>query len=586
MSAFFKMFFAAILALFVFCGMIFLIFSLIIGGLMASDVATVPARSVLYIDLSKNFSERKLQNPLLALTGNIEDEVPTLFELTRMIRKAKADTMIKGIYLKCNSNMNGYAASEELRNVLSDFKSRGKFIYAYGDYISEKAYHIANVADKIYCNPKGMFNWTGMSVEYVYFKNLLQKLEIEPQIFYDGKFKSATEPFREEKMTEANRLQTSVWLGDLYNQLLYNTSRSRKIDSASQRRYANDYAIETPQDAVRLKFIDGVRYDDEIKDEVKRRLKLTEDDKINFITPGSYLHAITLMDYGKTNKIAVVLAEGDIVDGKGDEGQIGAEEYRGLIRKLRYNKDVKAIVLRINSPGGSSFASEVIWRELYLAKKAGKPIVVSMGDVAASGGYYIACVADSIFTQPNTITGSIGVFAMIPNMGSFFKNKLGVTFDQVETSTYAGSLTITKPLNSTEKRIIQREVDRIYADFKGRVADGRKKDTAYIDSIAQGRVWTGKRAVEIGLADKIGGIDEAIRSAAILANIKDFNIREYPEPKSPLDLLFNSFSSMNKSKLLQEELGRENFELYKRMKTIQDNMGIIQTRLPFNLKWN
>jgi protease-4 len=580
------MFFAAILALIVFCGVIFLFFSFLIGGIMASDVAKVPARSVLFIDLSRNFSEKKIENPLLFLTGNIEDEVPTLYELIRIVKKAKSDSSIKGIYIKSNNNINGYAASEELRNALGDFKKSGKFIYAYGEYITQKAYHVSNIASRIYCNPKGMIDWTGLSVEYMYFRNLLKKLEIEPQIFYDGKFKSATEPFREEKMTEANRLQTSVWLGDVYQQLLWNTSRSRGIDTATLRRYANEYSVETPQDAVNLKLIDGVRYDDELRDEIKLKLKLGEDDKISFVTPGTYMHAVSLTDYGKTDKIAVVMAEGDIVDGKGEEGEIGSDTYRNLFRKLRYNKDIKAIVLRINSPGGSSLASEIIWRELYLAQKAGKPVVVSMGDVAASGGYYMACIADSIFAQPNTITGSIGVFAMIPNMGSFFKNKLGITFDRVKTSEYAGALTITKPLNPQERKIIQREVDRIYKDFKSRVADGRKRDTAYIDSIAQGRVWTGERAVGIGLVDRIGGIEEAIRSAATLAKIKEYNIREYPEPKSPLDILFGSFSSMNKSRIMEDELGRENYDLYLRMKRLKENMGIIQARVPFEWKWN
>ena len=580
------MFFAAILALIVFCGVLFLVFSFIIGGYMASDVAKVPPRSVLYIDLSKNFSEKKIENPLLMLTGNIEDEVPTLYELTRMIRKAKTDSAIKGIYIKSNNNVNGYAASEELRNVLKDFKSGGKFIYAYGEYITQKAYHVSNIADRVYCNPKGMIDWTGLSVEYVYFKNLLSKLEIEPQIFYDGKFKSATEPFREEKMTEANRLQTSVWLGDIYQHFLQNTSGARGVDTATLRRYANDYAVETPQNAVDFKIIDGVRYDDEVKDEIKKKLKLGEDDKISFVTPGTYMHAVTLTEYGKTDKIAVVMAEGEIVDGKGEEGQIGSDEYRNLIRKLRYNKDIKAIVVRINSPGGSSLASENIWRELYLAKKAGKPIVVSMGDVAASGGYYMACIADSIFAQPNTITGSIGVFAMIPNMGSFFKNKLGITFDRVKTSDYAGMMTITKPLNPQERMIIQREVDHIYRDFISRVADGRKRDTAYIGSIAQGRVWTGERAVGIGLVDRLGDIETAIRAAASLAKIKDYNIREYPEPKSPFDLLFGSLSTVTKNKILQDELGSENFELYKKMKQLKENMGMIQTRIPFEWKWN
>jgi protease IV len=579
------MFFAAILALIVFCGLIFLFFSVLISGIMASDVTSVPARSVLFIDLSKNFSEKKLENPIQALTGNLEDEVPTLYELIRIIHKAKSDTSIRGIYIKSNININGYAASEEIRNALADFKTANKFVYAYGDYITQKAYHISNIANRIYCNPKGMVDWTGMAVEYMYFKNLLKKLEIEPQIFYDGKFKSATEPFREDKMTDANRLQTSVFLGDIYSHFLLNTATVRKLDTASLRRYANEYMVETPQNAADLKLIDGVRYDDEIKDEIKQKLKLGVDDKISFVTPGTYMHAVKLTEYGKTNKIAVVMAEGEIIDGKGEDGQIGGDEYRNLFRKLRYNKDIKAIVLRINSPGGSSLASEIIWREISLARKAGIPVVVSMGDVAASGGYYIACLADSIFAQPNTITGSIGVFAMIPNMESFFKNKLGVTFDRVKTSTYANTITITKPLNPQEKKIIQTEVDRIYSDFKSRVAAGRKRDTAYIDSIAQGRVWTGERAIGVGLVDRIGGIDDAIRAAASLAKIKEYNIREYPEPKSPIDILFSSLSNMNKSRIMEEELGSENYKLYLQMKRLNDNIGIIQARLPFEWNW-
>jgi protease-4 len=467
---------------------------------------------------------------------------------------------------------------------LSDFRSSGKFVVAYGDYITQQAYHVANVATRIYVNPKGIFEWTGFAVEYVYFKNLLKRLEIEPQIFYDGKFKSATEPFREEKMTDANRLQTSVWLGDVYEKFLSNAAASRKLDTAELRKYADQYMIRKPDDAVAYKLVDGVRYDDEVKDEIKKQLKIGKDEVINFITPGSYLSSKSVKQYGKA-KVAVVFAEGEIIDGKGEEGQIGSDTYKNLIRKLRYNDNVKAIVLRVNSPGGSSLASEVIWRELYLARKEGKPVVVSMGDVAASGGYYISCMADSIFAQPNTITGSIGVFAMIPNMESFFKNKLGVTFDRVKTGDYADALTISKPLNPQERKIIQNQVDMIYADFKQRVADGRKMDTAYVDSIAQGRVWTGVRASKIGLVDRVGGIDDAIRSAAKLAKLKDYQISEYPEPKSPFDELFGSYMSNAQSKMLVKELGEENVQLLQQVKKIKDNFGKVQARLPFEWNW-
>jgi protease-4 len=578
------MFFAALLALIVFCGVIFLFFSFLIGGLMSKDISRVEPRSVLFIDLARSYNDKKMINPVFELTGNVEDEVPTLYELVRLVRRAKSDSMIKGIYLKAEMNRNGYAASEELRNVLADFRSSGKFVVAYGDYISQQAYHVANVATRIYVNPKGIFEWNGFAVEYIYFKNLLKRLEIEPQIFYDGKFKSATEPFREEKMTPENRLQTSVWLGDVYDKFLSNTAVSRKLDTAALRKYANEFAIQKPEDAVNYKLIDGVRYDDEVKDEIKKQLKIGKDDLISFITPGSYLNAKSVRQYGK-DKVAVVYAEGEIIDGKGEEGQVGSDTYKNLIRKLRYNNDVKAIVLRVNSPGGSSLASEVIWRELYLARKEGKPVVVSMGDVAASGGYYISCMADSIFAQPNTITGSIGVFAMIPNMESFFKNKLGITFDRVKTGDYADALTISKPLNLQEKRIIQNQVDMIYADFKQRVADGRKMDTAYVDSIAQGRVWTGIRASKIGLVDRIGGIDDAIRSAAKLAELKDYNISEYPERKSIFDEIFGSYMSNAQTNMLKKELGEDNVQLLQQVKRIKDNFGKIQARLPFEWNW-
>ena len=297
------------------------------------------------------------------------------------------------------------------------------------------------------------------------------------------------------------------------------------------------------------------------------------------------MHTRSVREYGK-DKVAVIYAEGEIVDGKGEEGQVGSDTYRNLIRKVRYNDNVKAIVLRVNSPGGSSLASEVIWRELMMAKKDGKPVVVSMGDVAASGGYYIACMADSIFAQPNTITGSIGVFAMIPNMESFFKNKLGVTFDRVKTGAYADAMSISKPLNAQEKRIIQNQVDIIYADFKGRVAEGRKLDTAYVDSIAQGRVWTGMRAGKIGLVDRIGGLDDAIRSASKLAGMKEYNVSEYPEPKSLFDDLFGPYVNNASASVLERELGGpENVKLFKQVKRLKESFGTIQARLPFDWNW-
>ena len=538
---------------------------------------------MLYIDLSKSFAEKKSENPLIMFTGKKEDELPSLYELIQLIQKAKTDTAVKGLYIKANANANGFAASEEMRASLIDFKKSGKFIVSYSDILTQKAFQVASVANKVYCNPKGGVEWEGFGVGYPFFKNLIDRLEIDPQIFYAGKFKSATEPFRVEKMTDANKLQTSVWLNDVYSKFLEDIAQSRNLDTALLRQYANTYAVETPNDAVRFKLIDGVKYDDEVKAEIRQRLKIGTDEKINFVTIGTYLNAVSITEYGKTDKIAVLVAEGDITDGESSETGIASEEYVALIRKLRNNKSIKAIVLRVNSPGGSSYASEMIWRELSLAQKAGKPVVVSMGDVAASGGYYISCLADSIFVQPNTITGSIGVFSIVPNFEKFLKNKVGVTFDGVSTSPENSSLIGFKPLSPNERSMIQREIDRVYTTFKQRIADGRKMDTAYVDSIAQGRVWTGTRAVNIGLADKIGSLNDAIASAARLAKIKAYNIRVYPEPVSPFEKLFKSESYINNSKIVEHEIGKENMELFNQVKALKNSSGIIQARLPFSV---
>jgi len=557
----------------------------IVGVMVASEETTIESNSVLFLDLSKNFLDKKQENPILQIIGKQDEEVPALFELTRLIERAKNDSSIKGIFIKAEQNANGFAASQELRKALQDFRLSKKFVIAYGEYISQKAYQVVNVADKIYVNPKGIVEWSGFSVEYVFFKNLLDRLEIKPQIFYDGKFKSATEPFRETQMTEANRLQTETWLGDLYARFLADVATARKLDSAQLRQYANTFAIRTPQQAVAFKLVDGVRYDDEVKSEMKKLLKLADDDKINFVSPGAYLNSKSLKEFGK-DKIAVIYAEGEIIDGKGQDGQIGSDTYRNLIRQIRYDDQIKAIVLRVNSPGGSSLASEVIWRELSLARKSGKPVVVSMGDVAASGGYYISCSADKIFAMPNTITGSIGVFSLIPNMQDFFRNKLGVTFDGVETGPYADALTISKPLTEQEKQIIQNQVDVIYGDFKTRVGDARKMTPEKVEEVAQGRVWTGQRALSLGLVDELGDINAAIAAAAKLAKLKEYNLYEYPEPKSPFDDLFGSYINNVKVKSIEEEMGATNYKLWKEVKSIRDHSGKVQARLPFTFSTN
>lgn len=582
MKSFFKYFFSAFLALIVFFGLLFIIFSGVVGMLMSSEKVTIPRNSVLVLDLSRSFNDRQMENPILDLTGRVEDKVPTLSRLIRMIHAAERDSAIRGIYVVARDNNNGFASSEEIRNALIDFKHSGKFIVAFGDYLDQKGYYVASVADQVYCHPKGMLDWRGFSVEYMFFKKTLDKLEIKPQIFYDGKFKSATEPFREEKMTDANRLQTNTWIGDIYGQFLSGVSQSRKVDTGELHRLANDFVLRDAEAATKNKLLDGGKYDDEVKAVIKSKLKLADEDKISFITPGSYLESGALSKTYNSNRIAVVYAEGEIVYGTGVEGQIGSDEYLALLRKIRYTKDIKSVVLRINSPGGSSLASEIIWREIELIKKSGKPVVVSMGDVAASGGYYIACNADSIFAQPNTITGSIGVFAMVPDFSSFMKNKLGVTFDGVKTATYADAMTVTRPLTPNEKAIIQKEVDIIYSDFKTRVAEGRKKDTTYIDSIAQGRVWTGQRALGLGLVDRMGSLEDAIACAARLAKISTYSLREYPEPVSPFDAIFRNMGKQYKADIIKEEIGEEEFKVLSQIKKIKQQAGEPLARMAFD----
>lgn len=565
--------------MFIFFGLVFLLFFGIAGAFLASEKVAIEGNTVLVIDLSKEFNDRTMEDPIAEIAG---DELqPDLNTAIKLIENASKDSSVRGVYLLSKDNANGFAGSSELRNALIAFKKTGKFIIGHGDYISQKAYYVASVANKIYCHPKGLFEWQGMSVEYMFFKNLIDKLEIKPQIFYAGKFKSATEPFRTTSMTDANREQTSVWLNDIYDEMLLGVASSRNKSVDSLKSMANRFALDKPEKAVAAGLLDGLKYDDQVRDEIRQRLKIGKTDKINFISLPKYSKAVNVSGAYAKNKIALVLAEGEIVYGKGSPDQIGSDEYLALLRKLRTDKSVKAIVLRVNSPGGSSLASEIIWRELELIRKEGKKIVVSMGDVAASGGYYIACNADKIMVQPNTITGSIGVFSIVPDFSTFMNNKLGISFDRVKTGEFADLPSVTRPMTENEKQFIQGQVDQIYLDFKTRVAEGRKKDINYIDSIAQGRVWTGKRAIQLGLADKIGGLEDAIAEAAKMAGIKEFKVRKYPEPKSILEYFMDKSSSDLATSSIQKELGVEEYNLFKRIRAMKQEKGEIKTQLPF-----
>lgn len=578
MKSFFKSFLAALLALFVF--FILTVFILIgFAATVSSDEpVSIPTNAVLVIDLGDNFTEKEISDPFTELMRPGAGKVPSLSKVIGLIQHAKKDSNIKGIYIKCQQNSNGYAASEELRKALVDFKKSNKFIIAYGETITQKGYWVGNVANEIYTHPQGGLEFSGFSLETVFLKGMLDKLEVDMQVFYAGKFKSATEPFRYTKMSDANKLQTSVWLNGLYDHFITTVSAARQIDPIKLKTLANEAKIQTAQDALSNGLVDGLVYDDQLKKIISKKLNGIKEKDIPFVSIKEYANSVPLRGSG-SGKIAVVYADGDIVMGKGAKESIASDDFRMMLQKIRADESIDALVLRVNSPGGSSLASDIIWREVELIKNR-MPVIVSMGDVAASGGYYIACGADSIYADANTITGSIGVFSVVPNISGFMKNKLGITFDGVKTASYADAPTATRPLNSMEQKMLQAGVDSIYHTFKSRVAKGRKKSIEYIDSIAQGRVWLGSDAIGVGLVDRIGSLNDAIASAAKMAKLKGYSIKQFPESKSFLEDFIEDYKDYVKVKSIESEIGAGQWQVLQHMKTLQQMVGAPQTRMP------
>jgi protease-4 len=578
MKSFFKTFFAALLALIIFSLLGFFILIGIAAAFSTDEKVAVAQNSVLVIDASETFLEQSKNDPFSELMNKKNGKQPSLSELIGLLHYAKKDSSIKGIYIKCAENPNGYAATEEIRKALIDFKKSNKFIVAYAETISQKGYMMANVADQIYTHPQGGMEWAGFNYETIFFKGLIDKLEIAPQIFYAGKFKSATEPFRYAQMSDANKLQTGIWLNSIYNNFIQGTAEMRQLNADSIKAFANEGKVQNAKDALKYKLVDGLLYDDQLKKIISKKLRVADETKISFVSINNYAESVALRGTG-SGKIAVIYADGDVVMGKGQNEAIASDDYRALIQKIRNDKSIDAVVLRVNSPGGSALASDIIWREIDLLKKE-KPVVVSMGDVAASGGYYIACGADSIFADANTITGSIGVFSVIPNAEKFLKNKVGITFDRVKTGQYADAPSATRALTVSEQRFLQAGVDSVYHTFKSRVAAGRQKSVDYIDSIAQGRVWTGADAIKVGLVDKIGTLNDALASAAKMAKLKGYTIKKYPESKSFIEEFFEGYKNEVKTKAIQQELGLEQWQVLQHIKSMKQLMGQPQARLP------
>lgn len=591
MKDFFKYFFASLLAIIV-SGILLAIISFgIMGALVSSatsqQMAVIKENSILEIDLSKQITEIPQANILSAITGGSNGSSVGLFEVIRSIEAAKSDENIKGIYLKAAGNANGWATSQQLRDALKDFKNSGKFVFAYADGITQKAYYIASVADSIYINPLGSVELKGLSTSLMFYKGLLDKLEVEPEIFYCGKFKSATEPIRAYKMTDENRTQIKAYQQDFWSEILSAVAEHNKMEPATIDSIVNAGLIQTSADAVHYKLADGIKYKDEFEDILKTKLGIGKKDKLNFASLSDYKSRLSQKP--SSNQIALLIAEGNIVDGRAgaaSDAVIASEDFIEEIRKVNADSNIKAVVMRVNSPGGSALASENILRELDLLQK-NKKLIVTMGDYAASGGYYISCNADSIFALPNTITGSIGVFGVMMNTQKMFNNKLGITFDTEKTSALADLGDGNKPMTERERAIIQSGVDTIYHLFKSHVAAGRKMDINYVDSIGQGRVWTGKRALDLKLVDGLGGLDRAIAAAAKLAGLSTYRVVTYPKPTSDMERLLKLMNSsqaqtdLMSRAFLQSELGNPAINAWTQLSLMLKHPKTIWTILPF-----
>ena len=564
---------------------LFLVISFAIVGLIAgaSDSATVlKPNSVYELNLEGNLIDRSQDDPftgvLTQAMGKASETILGLDDVLSNIKKAKQDDNIVGIYLKGGSLSGGIASIKEIRNALIDFKKSGKFIVAYADNYSQRMYYLVSVADKVLLNPQGMLELKGLSAQTMFFKNTLDKLGIEMQIVKVGTFKSAVEPLITTKMSDANRLQVTVFMTSIWNTIIKEISVSRKIPFEKLNVYADEMLMFQPTEkAKQYALVDSLVYIDQVDSVLRKTAKnMKKDDKLIFVKHTAMMRVKDTAKYDK-NKVAVLYAVGEISDMEGDG--IVSKDMVKTINDIAKDDQVKAVVLRISSPGGSAFGSEQICHALTMLK-AKKPLVVSMGDYAASGGYYIACMADKIVAQPTTITGSIGIFGVIPNV-SGLNNKLGITFDGVKTNKMSDFISVTRPFKPEERALMQNYVNRGYELFVKRCAEGRKMKTEQIKAIAEGRVWTGEDALKIGLVDKIGGLKEAIQIAVAKAKLTSYNITEYPEMEDFATKFMKNFSKDVETRLVKAQLG-EQFNAFQQIKNLGKINGI-QARMSYDL---
>ncbi|GHN03142.1 signal peptide peptidase SppA [Cytophagales bacterium WSM2-2] len=548
-----------------------------------NTVVSVEDNSVLHLKLDNPMTELEVENPFegLPIPGAEESSIG-LLSLKTSIANAKTDPAIKGIYLEVSFFQGGYAVAKEIRESILDFKKSGKWVVAYSEMYSELSYYLASAADKVYLNPEGDLEFNGLAIETTFFKKLFDKLDIKPEIFRVGDFKSAVEPFFLDKMSDANRLQLKELIDDINLSTKNEIAESRKIENAEIKRIADRMLVTNPQEAMQHKLVDSLYYFDQVQGELRGRLGLKKNQKITYVKYNKYKKSFTSSGTSK-NEIAVIVAEGDIISGRAQEGMIGSETFAEELRKARTNDKVKAIVLRINSPGGSALASDVMWREVQLASKA-KPIIASMSHLAASGGYYMAMGCDTIVAQASTITGSIGVFSVLFDMSGFLDKKVGITFDEVKTGDVGELITFTRPLTDVEKSVWQKRTNKIYEGFTTKAAEGRHMAVEKLRSVASGRVWSGTQAKEKGLVDVVGGFDDAVAIAAKKAGIeKDYKLKFYPKQKNWLTNWLQGVEENSKMNALKNELG-EGYATYEQLKRVQQLQGT-QARMPFDFQW-
>ena len=578
---------AAILGVFISFMIMFFVFVAIVSVIGSSfgedEKVVVKKNSVLVLkleDVIKDYAP-KSNDPIEQLLGLEEDKMG-LNNILNAIDNAKYDDNILGISIESLMIRGGIAQIQEIRDKLYEFKESGKFILAFSDVYVQKNLYLSSVADSVYVHPEGFIDFRGLSGEVLFFKNFQEKYGVKMEVIRHGKYKSAVEPFLANEMSEANREQTEAFLKSIWSEMVQDIEESRNLESTRINYIADELMARTPDLAIENNMLTGKLYKDEYVKVLKQLGGVPEDRQLNSISVKNYINSgkgriITTA----SDKIAVIYAQGEIIYGKGDENYVGPDLIIEALKKARKAKDVKAIVLRVNSPGGSALASDIIWREIEITKKD-KPVVVSMGNLAASGGYYISCNADKIVADPTTITGSIGVFGMVPNI-SEFADRIGINAEQVGTNKRSVNYSLFEPMTDDFYKVTKEGIERVYVAFVTKVAEGRNMTYEEVDQIAQGRVWTGKQALDNGLVDALGGLEDAIKLAASIVELDEYRIRSYPDYKKEFKDMFSGPFGSIKEQLLLDEIGEENLKLFKHTQNFENWTGI-QTRLPFLLE--